>query len=317
MNILLIMPPFFQYHQKIKNTIQSKGHNVTLCKDSFAMSFSNRLKLKLFKNTSIKLFDKYFNEMINSINESKFDIVILIFGKNYTSKHINILKDKYSNAKFVYYVWDSIVNFPNIIEFYSSFDRYISFDKKDCEKYGFEFLPLFYSDECFDVKEEYDYSSLMTVSKYKMKDFNMVMNCIPKELIGNNYLYLKHKSSFVYNKIFHKNIYAGYKMNDFHYKPLTPEESTKLLASAKAVIDIPMKNQNGLTIRTFEALHLNKKIITTNENIKTYDFYCKENIFIINEEKKIPIEFFNSSFNKDFSLGEKYSINSFIDELLK
>ena len=79
-----------------------------------------------------------------------------------------------------------------------------------------------------------------------------------------------------------------------------------------------MKNQVGLTIRTFEALHLKKKLITSNKNIMKYEFYTPNNIYVIDEnsENKIPNEFFESDFDESFALSTDYSLDSFVKKLL-
>jgi len=53
------------------------------------------------------------------------------------------------------------------------------------------------------------------------------------------------------------------------------------------VLDVQKKGQSGLTFRPFEALGLNKKLITTNPNIKEYDFYNPSNISIIDISQPI------------------------------
>lgn len=49
---------------------------------------------------------------------------------------------------------------------------------------------------------------------------------------------------------------------------------------SKAILDVVQDNQRGLTWRTVEALLLRKKLITTFKDVKQYNFYCKENVFI-------------------------------------
>ena len=59
---------------------------------------------------------------------------------------------------------------------------------------------------------------------------------------------------------------------------MSQEEIISLISKSKAILDINHPSQVGLTMRTFETLGANKKLITTNENIKIYDFFDKENI---------------------------------------
>jgi hypothetical protein len=61
------------------------------------------------------------------------------------------------------------------------------------------------------------------------------------------------------------------------------EKTSKILQNTSIILYVPHHNQSGLTIRTFEEIGLNKKLITTNENVKNYDFYNSNNIFIVNK----------------------------------
>ena len=76
-----------------------------------------------------------------------------------------------------------------------------------------------------------------------------------------------------------------------------------------------MANQDGLTIRCFESLNSQSKIITTNREISKYPFYNENNILIYTEDDDINSEFFESKFSPvDFM--EEYSLNSFLKTLL-
>jgi hypothetical protein len=49
----------------------------------------------------------------------------------------------------------------------------------------------------------------------------------------------------------------------------------------KAILDIPLEGQEGITQREMEALFFRKKLITTNPLVKERDYYCSDNIYII------------------------------------
>lgn len=55
------------------------------------------------------------------------------------------------------------------------------------------------------------------------------------------------------------------------------------LNKSKTILDVTNQNQDGLSLRVMEALFFNKKLITTNDSIRNYDFYKKENIFILKD----------------------------------
>lgn len=67
--------------------------------------------------------------------------------------------------------------------------------------------------------------------------------------------------------------YIDYQIPYFEYL----YESSK----AKVLLDIAKPEHKGLSFRFFECLKLETKLITNNTDVVNYDFYCPENIFII------------------------------------
>lgn len=57
-----------------------------------------------------------------------------------------------------------------------------------------------------------------------------------------------------------------------------------LVAQSRAILDVTSSNQTGLTLRFMEALFLRKKLITNNFHVRNYNFYKKENIFILGQD---------------------------------
>lgn len=90
------------------------------------------------------------------------------------------------------------------------------------------------------------------------------------------------------------------------------------LSQARCVIDITQKNQLGLTRRPLEALFFNKKLITNNPNIQSYDFYNPKNIFIFGKDPTGKIKDFMQNPIEPVadSVKKKYDINEWIKHYL-
>lgn len=74
-----------------------------------------------------------------------------------------------------------------------------------------------------------------------------------------------------------------------------------------------------MTFRVFEAIGLNKKLITTNKDIINYDFYNPNNIFIWDENiKEIPKDFLNKEYEKlPENIYRKYSLENWVKTILQ
>lgn len=107
-------------------------------------------------------------------------------------------------------------------------------------------------------------------------------------------------------------------MKDIHFKMLPLKEAYKIYNQTMCVMDIESKTQNGLTMRTIEMIGLKKKLITTNKDIRYYDFYNEKNFMISDRDSfMLDTHFFNTEFeNLDESLYVKYSLSNWINELL-
>lgn len=53
---------------------------------------------------------------------------------------------------------------------------------------------------------------------------------------------------------------------------------------SRAILDIVQDGQTGMTLRPYEALHFEKKLITNNRYIKEEAYYDKQNIFLLGED---------------------------------
>lgn len=318
--LLLFMTDFYGYNNEIIKEIKNRDINVTWFLDKIKITQFERIIAKIFSKYIDKKFDLYFDSCIEKVKGKKFDEILIIFGAAFIKKkHIEKIRNNFPNTKIVYYAWDSVDNFPLIEDLLNLCDISYTFDHEDAKKYNAELLPLFYcEDNKINNKStlKYDVSTVMSFFWEKFESLSSVLKIMPKNL--NNKIYLKIRDKLYYYKF---KILKGKKIKEiesyFEYEKLDREAVYKIFCESKAVIDCPLPNQRGLTMRTFEVLSLKRKLITTNKNVVNYDFYCPENIYIIDGDNKYDfMEFINSEFNEQYSLSEKYSLNQFIDKLI-
>jgi len=95
---------------------------------------------------------------------------------------------------------------------------------------------------------------------------------------------------------------------------MNKEEILNIISKSKTVLDIQHPDQSGLTMRTIEMLGAKRKLITTNSNIRNYDFYRKKNIYIIDRDNpKLDKSFFQSNYkNLSKDVYQKYSLENWL-----
>lgn len=314
MNVLLITPIFNNYYMDIINVLKKNNIDGKWYCDTPKLSLAEKIFCKINKKFFQKKIKKYINKIIKENDNIEYEKILLINGGNFSSNEIKELK-QFIKGEYIFYAWDSVNNYPNFLDFLDLFDKKYSFDEKDCKEYNFEFLPLFYSYK-YNNEKLYDVCSIMTYNSNKCNNYNRVKYLLPKEIKRNEYLYLPNKLNFLKNLIFKKDEYKYISIKDIHFKKISRSDAYDLMSKSTSILDCPRENQNGLTIRVFEALALNTKIITTNKLIKNYDFYCENNIFIVDSNcKEIPTCFFKKPFDKSHSISEDYFIENFVKKL--
>ena len=97
----------------------------------------------------------------------------------------------------------------------------------------------------------------------------------------------------------------------------TSEEIAEILANSEIVLDANDVYQRGLTLRTLETLVSGKRMITTNEDIVNYDFYCPNNICIVDRTNiSIPESFFTAKYEPiDNNILARYTAEGWVKDV--
>lgn len=98
--------------------------------------------------------------------------------------------------------------------------------------------------------------------------------------------FIRHTSNFSNKIIVQANtkLAEGNRQIQFISEPIQYKDYLHSIRETKTIIDIKAIKHNGLSFRFFEALNLEKKIITNNKSIKYYNFYHPDNIFVTDFE---------------------------------
>lgn len=85
--------------------------------------------------------------------------------------------------------------------------------------------------------------------------------------------------------------------------------------SLDCILEIQSKGQSGPTLRYFQAVSMNKKLLTNNSNVTKLDFYNPEYIKIFSKPEDIDVDWLQSSINIDYKYDNRYSPENFINLL--
>lgn len=323
--ILLISPSFFGYELEIINTLKSRGYIVSWLPDRPFRSPILRGMTTFFPKLLNIFSNLVYKNFLDSLQVDEYKIIFVINGQSLNSIILNVIRKKNPNSKFILYIWDSLSNRPTIVKNLPLFDRVLTFDKSDAEYHNIIFRPLFYIDRFSgtEINRNID-QKIFKISFIGTlhTDRYYILSKISKQLdkLGYKYfIYIFAHAKWVYyfKKFFGKEIINS-KVTDFFYSSLSHLEVRHILDRTDIVVDIEHVKQTGLTIRTLEALAMGKRLITTNQDIKNYEFYDSNIINILDRDHPIINEEFLSCEPRNVKLNlTNYSIDTWLDEVIQ
>lgn len=203
------------------------------------------------------------------------DVVILFDGtKNRIlseyAKQIEKVIDS-QKTRLLFYFWNTIIS-TNDLQLSTKWEIN-TFDKRDAIKYAYRYIGGFYNCQ-FPENTTNIASDIFFIGVNKGR-FSFVKS-LQNQLVNNDLI-----TDFIYVD----NI--KYLYNSQYSKFLPYIEIIKRCSRSKALLDVVKSNQFGLTLRIYEGLFMNKKIITTNANILQYKLYNSQNILLINPTTSI------------------------------
>lgn len=254
-------------------------------------------------------FNNWTKNRLESIIKKGIKYEAIIFFRGDLYERDVLLTCKSLSNKMVSFQADGISVSQKILEYTDIFDDVFCFDPNDSIKYNYKFLT-----NCIlftDVKKElieWDVFYLGTGTNERKESIVKLEN-----------LFIKNNISF--KAILHINKYKEEKIVnsiEYTYRFFDYSKVLEYEKKSKCILDLVHSNHNGLSFRFFEAMEMQKKIITNNIEVRKYEFYNKNNIFIIglDDEKKL-FHFINSPYkklNEDMIL--KYKLENWLNIIL-
>lgn len=307
--ILFLAPHNYELSSNIKKELERQGNDVTYIQD-FALKYDPSLKskniliaiLKKLLSYTVKSLKQYWKEEIDrgGLND-KYDIFFCINGYSFDKVLLEHLKSVNSSIRSVLYLWDS----TNLYKFHKNFiffDKIYSFDEVDAKKYNISYFPLFWeasgnyqelpiNPKVFFVgsihsDRFYILQRIEEQLKFKNIDYYIKLH-VPRlnpPLFKLRYYFYCLLRVENFNKDKYEIIHNKKKCDFATFDSIPYSVFEKEMISCTCVIDIEQPMQSGITSRMIAALASNKKIITTNYNIKSSVFYDSDRILIIDRK---------------------------------
>lgn len=321
--ILLIGSPFFGYRDRVAVELRRQGYCVDAIDDRPSEGVVFKSLAKVAPRALAKEVAKHADAIVSMIARGSYKHVVYMGGMTFlfTRGQVERMRSAARGADCAAYLWDSVENSPALAASLDLFDRALSFEPADCERYGMELRPLFYSGAYAGLPAEPEggflYDACFVGSVHQPGKFEAVKRiCDGLEREGLRvfrHFFMPSRSAAAYRRATN----PAYRGVDFAYEPLPAERVAEVYSLSRAVVDSPQARQAGLTMRTLETVGSRRKLITANPDVRNYDFFRYGDVAVV-EGRSLPSKsFFDRSYHElPPEIYESYSIASFAGALL-
>lgn len=237
---------------------------------------------KINRVINLPLKSLWYTHYLGAFNDADRYIIVFMEGcrQAYDEELLNYLRNRLTDCKLVYYFLNSAVELSQKrIEYINShFDFIVSYDKDDCEKYGWNYYCGIY---CYDdMVSEKDKSDVFFVGKNKgrldaiynsfrrFRTFGLKCDYFVVDVTEEN----QALDGIVYNKRIP------------YYETLSRVKGTRFL------FENVQENQSGCTFRTYESIVYDKVLITNNNSLKDTRIYDPNKMIIYSNIDDIRYE---------------------------
>jgi hypothetical protein len=249
------------------------------------------------------------------------DLVLVVNGQTLSNGVLRALRLRNCRARFLLYLWDSLRNRSSIADAIGLYDKVLTFDPEDAERFGLVYRPLFFSDEFSQRRCEPIEFELSFIGTAHTDRWSLIMDIdarLPSNIRRFWYLYLQAPWVFYFRKFLSPSFHRA-TIADFRFDALDRAEVGRIFHRSHCILDIEHPAQRGLTMRTIEALGAGKKLITTNPAVSKHDFYDPQNIVILERGRplSVPHGFFAVAYvDVTEQVYNRYSLGGWINDVL-
>ena len=325
MKILYVGYKFYGYENEIIEKLKKENEVIFL---DYTPSFFKMVLLKVIRIIfGDVLWERYLSHevekslrkgIIKKSEKEDIDILFVIAWSFLKRENLVYLENFYKFKKKKLYLWDDIGKIKNFFEYKDYFNEVYSFDRRDCKNFNLKYRPTFYSERLKFLKKENEIKYIFSfIGEYSLRRSDLLKKIVQDYKKSFIYLYY---SPYIYllKYLFNKE----YKMKDIKFSKISRENYNNILQESEIVIDLINSKQTGVTQRSLDAIFLEKKIITNNENIKLSPIYLENNVLVINEDqtKEEIISKVNTFLSTEYikypeEVIRYYSLDKWIEEL--
>ncbi len=254
-------------------------------------------KIKWQKNIDYYVI---FNDV--SIHPISYKYLISL-KKEYSVKYILLLQDQWRNIggkiSDCFYARKYVRNVD--------FDYIFTYNPEDVKEHGFLYQKQLYSILSDNICSEID-SDLYFCGRTKPERLSKLHSVY--DYLNKNYVSMIYRISRVKKK--------DRKYDGILYKKEIPYRKTiQELKKCNCILEILTEGQSGASLRYFEAICYNKKLLTDNKNVVNLPFYDPRYMKVFEKPEDIDIEWVKRREEINYQYDGRFSPSRFIDKIIE
>lgn len=198
----------------------------------------------------------------------------------------------------------------NADELKSFFDYVISYDQKDCDKYGFIYHPTVFSVPDLPLCKEIEETDLYFLGRAKGR-FPLLLS------VYNSFTKRGLKCDFFVSDVSENDQIV---LPGMHYiKGMSYTENLQRISKTRCILELMQEGAVGYTFRLWESIVMNKKLLTNNKTVITSHFYNTDYIALLQDPGYCDIEWIKKPLQNKNHYVDQISpkeLLKFIDRIL-
>lgn len=259
---LLIFPKtFYSFAKVIAAGLEQRGYTVVTANEEYPENAFGKILGKLGLHTLLAWTTERAISRKFLLGRN-YELVVVVKGRGLGPGLVARLRS--SGARVVAYNFDSFGYHVAPLRWYRDVDRFATFDYADAEKHGLPRVDLFSSlPEPMVPKElRYDVSAILRNHSDRLEYLDSVLRVLDPQRV---FVFVFEQNVFtaVLNFLRSPRLYSKY-WDRISFKPLPYTDYAEVLRRSEYTVDYAHPKQTGITIRCFEALSAQTKVITNN-----------------------------------------------------
>lgn len=245
-------------------------------------------------------------------NDTQYHIIFIITSiVKYRLEYLKKLQRKF-NLNYYLYMLDSVDTengreVKHYLDNAQLFKRIYSFDKQDCEKYGFSLMiqPLTRFEQTYKGETQFDLYFLGRPKGRLPLLVALSEKCKQQATLNFKIISNDEKEKVLLQERGWLSDYVPY------------EQNIREVHAANVLLELVQENQSGNTLRYQEAIIYNKKLLTNNQNIKQLPFYNPEFMKVFKSVDEIDLEWIIRRENVNYGYNDEFSAKKLIDHIFE